>query len=270
MVVPGERVIGALDEHLDVWADTSASAAARRLIQLMLNWRISGLRGDVQRPWVFTFHTHLYQLNPGTPAPLDPTARESSTREGGMLRGDLEALSSWMDELAGSGELSGVPAAGGAVLDWVAPSELVTEGSGFDYGSVDQSPDSELDLEQYPYLPMVAERLDQSHLVCEGHRDGVTIFGFSRCADGWAWGAPGPGYGCRDQGRPEGLYVLLAPDTACVDVPRAALQVAALDAEGMGEAQWCDSGRLMVPREGLIIEPAIGLQWLSDRCTAWR
>jgi hypothetical protein len=270
VVVPGERVIGAMDEHLDVWADTSASAAARRLIQLMLNWRMAGLRGEAERPWVFTFHSHLYQLNPGTPAPLDPTAREAGTREGGMLRGDLEALSGWIDRLSSWSEVSGVASSEGSILQWTMPSELNTEGSGFVLGRSDEAPVQELDSSSFPYLALVAERLSQTHLVCEGQLDGVTLFGFSRCPGGWTWGQPGPGYGCQGQQAPDGVFVLLAPESTCVHVPSAALQTAALDAPVMGAAEWCDSESLMVPREGLIVEPATGLQWLSDSCMAWR
>jgi hypothetical protein len=270
VVVPGERVIGAMTEHLDARADTAASAAARRLIQLLLNWRYEGLKGDTDRPWVFTFHTHLYQLNPGVPGALDGTAREATTREGGMLRGDLEALAGLLDQGREWREFGGVEGSGGSVIDWIQPSELVHEDSGFDFGSAGMAPVQTLESSSFPYLPLVAERLENSHLVCQGVLDGVELYGFSRCNGGWAWASPGPGYSCMDGGSPEGVYVLLPSQPACLSVESAALQAGPLDAQQLGAPTWCGGSSIEVPLEGLIVEPSTGLAWMSDSCMAWR
>ena len=269
-VIPGERVIGAMDEHLDVWADTSASAAARRFLSLLLNWRHAALVGDSDRPWVFTFHTHLYQLNPGLPASLDPTARQSSTREGGRLRGDLEAMSSLLDRFSRLDRFAGVPVAKDQLVDWIPPSIVETEGSHFQLSSGEALPPTELSEGDYPYLALLAERLENTHLVCEGQRGDVLLFGFSRCDSGWSWGSPGPGYGCQSGESPDGVFVLVPEAPTCLDVESSAMQVGRLGGAEMTGPDWCGGGAISVPIEGLIVEPSAGLNWMADSCAAWR
>ena len=156
------------------------------------------------------------------------------------------------------------------MVEWIPPSLVETDGSQFEISTGESSPPVDISQGNYPYLTLLAKRLEHTHLVCEGRREDVTIFGFSRCSDGWSWGSPGPGYGCQSGQKPEGVFVLVPEGPTCFGVESTALQVGSLDGEGMTGPEWCSGGGIAVPIEGLIVEPSIGLNWMADSCAAWR
>ena len=263
LVIPGERVVGSMADHLDAPSDGSWGAAARRILQLMLNWRWAGLQGDPGRAWVYTFHTHLFQLYPGQPDTRDPEARDLYTRDGVPLRGDTDGVAAFLDGFAERSAWQGVSTEGEGVVEWVLPTD-VDEGSDFAYAAGGSAPPTSLEPDHYPYLPLVAERLAQSHLTCAGEVDGTEVFGLLRCDAGWAWGGQSQlGYHCADAAPPDWVYVLVPDGPACVPLEDGGVQVGALDDSDLGGASWCDDG-LEVPDGGLIVEPADGApRWVS-------
>lgn len=272
LVVPGERVVGSMAEHLDAPSDGSLGAVRRRILQLLLNWRYEGLMGGPERPWTWTFHTHLYQLYPGSVARRDPTGREASTRDGVPLREDLLGVGSFLDEFAGLASWQDVAGAEGAVVEWGLPEDLegleLSEEEGlFDYGGGGAPPEG-LDAEHYPYLPLVAEVLAQTHLRCTGRLKRVELFGLEHCEAGWAWGGEDtPGYHCADGAAATWRYVLVPEEEACLRTDTSGLQGAALDAGSLGSVPSCRKG-LSVPEAGLLVVPSDGLPRWEGSCEA--
>ncbi len=259
VVLPGERVVGSMAEHLEAPTDGSWGAASRRLIQLLISWRHAALTGQAARPWAYTFHIHLYQLEPGLPDPDEPSARhEIFPEEGQPYRGDVEGVAAMLDALADSPTWQG--AGGSGVVQWALPEDLSATGSQFSYGTPDAPPPDGLDPEQYPYLSLVAERLAASHLDCAATVDGVAVYRFLRCEGGWQWG----GTGCAEQA--EAVFALIPQDATCLSVPDGALSAAAVDDEVLSGASWCSDGRLSVPIQGLLVEPVGDASWWSELC----
>jgi hypothetical protein len=259
VVLPGERVVGSMAEHLEAPSDGSWGAASRRLIQLLISWRHAALTGQPSRPWAYTFHVHLYQLEPGLPDPNEPSARhEIFPEEGQPYRGDVEGIASMLDTLAASPTWQGV--GGSGVVQWVLPEDLSATGSQFSYGEPDAPPPDGLDREQYPYLSLVAERLASSHLDCAATVDGVAVYRFLRCDSGWQWGGPG----CSEPA--EAVFALIPAAATCLSVPDGLLAAAAVDEDALSEASWCSDGRLSVPIQGLLVEPLGAPSWWSEVC----
>jgi hypothetical protein len=254
MVIPGNRVVGSMAPHLGQPSDGSVEAARRRLLQLLLNWRVSGLQGQADRPWVFTFHTHLFDLQPDLPDPEDSDARQLSPNEGSPYRRDLEALARTVDQLTHWPAWRGISGEEG-VMEWSLPEDLSVAGSRFnlDPGNT--------------YLPLVTERLAHGHLVCSRTRDGFDQFQIDRCPDGWSWGGTGFGQHCTDGWPPESVTVIVSELGGCAPGPDSGLRAAAVDAERMTAPMPC-SGGLLVPPEGLIIERHDGRPWRPDLCTS--
>jgi len=268
LVIPGERVVGSMAEHLDAPSDGSWGAVTRRILQLMLNWRWAGLQGEPGRAWVYTFHTHLFQLDPGQPDTRDPEAREVHTRDGVPLRGDADGVAAFLDSFAERGAWQGVSTEGVGVVDWVLPAD-VDEGSAFAYSTEGSAPPTTLHPDHYPYLPLVAERLAQTHLTCAGEVDGTEVYGLLRCDAGWSWGGQSQlGYHCTDAASPDWVYVLVPDGPSCVPLEDGGVQVGALDDGALGGASWCEGG-LEVPDVGLIVEPVDAApRWVSA-CAAF-
>ncbi|MFT5687062.1 MAG: hypothetical protein ACI8RZ_008019 [Myxococcota bacterium] len=261
VVLPGERVVGSMAEHLEAPTDGTWAAASRRLIQLLISWRHAALTGQAARPWAYTFHVHLYQLEPGLPDPDDPAARHDIfPDEGQPYRGDVEGIAGMLDVLSDSPTWQG--AGGSGVVQWVLPEDLSAEGSQFSYGTPDAPPPDGLDAAQYPYLLLVAERLAESHLACSAMVEGVAVYRFLRCPSGWQWG--GPGSRCLDPVEP--VFALIPQDATCLAVPDGLLSAASVDAEVMSGAEWCSDGRLSIPIQGLLVEPAEAGTWWSEVC----
>jgi hypothetical protein len=261
IVLPGERVVGSMAEHLEAPTDGTWAAASRRLIQLLISWRYAALTGSDPRPWAYTFHIHLYQLEPGLPDPADPAARhELLPEEGQAYRGDVEGIAGMLDTLAASPTWQGV--GGEGVVRWVLPEDLSADGSRFSYGGADAPPPVGMDREVYPYLPLVAERLADSHLVCSGMVGEVAVYRFLRCEAGWQWG--GPGGFCPEPVAE--VYALIPQQPTCLSVPGGALRAGAVDAEALSGADWCGDGGLHVPVQGLLVEPLEDGAWWSEDC----
>ena len=269
LVVPGARVIGSMAEHLGAPSDASLDAAARRLLVALLEWRFAGLSGAGPRPWVHTFHAHLFDLYAGSPNPLVEGARDVAPVSGSPFRGEVETFAGLLDAFAGQGAWQGVASDSGGVVRWGLPRDLDGEGAAFSYGAPDQAPPETYESDQYPYLNLVAERLADTHLVCVGARDGVEIYGLLRCSEGWGWGAGEGGYGCAGGGAPVWVYALVPDGDACLAVPDAALSAGAVDDAALEGARWCARGGLSVPVQGLIVEPVDGGAWLVDDCGPW-
>jgi len=266
-VVPAARVVGSMSVHLGVPQDGSLGADARRLLQELVNWRYAGLVGDEPRPWIFTFHEHLFDLYPGDPNPNVEDERGLRPNVGQKFRKDLEGMASLVDAFAGRAGWQGVDASDSAVIHWAHPADLDPAGSRFSYGVADEAPPEGMDRDTYPYLPLVAERLAGTHLVCAGSEGDVEIYGMLRCDAGWAWGGDSPGYHCQDAASPGWVYLLIPDRPTCLDAPAGAASAAAVDDEEMGAPTLCGGG-LEVPLQGLLVEPAEG-PWWSARCGAW-
>ena len=266
LVLPGERVVGSMSEHLSAPTDGSWAAASRRLVQLLINWRHAALTGQGPRAWAYTFHVHPFQLEPGFPDAATPADRHDVEPIGGQaFRGDLLGVAEMLDELARTSQWQGVASSGAGVVEWILPEELSGEGSGFSYGAPDSPPPEGLDRQTYPYLPLVGERLADSHLVCTADVDGVMVFRFLRCAAGWQWGAEdAPGMSCPEPSQE--VYALIPDTPRCLSVPDAALSAAAVDDAALSAAVWCAGGGLDVPLSGLLVEPAAGETWWPSLC----
>ncbi len=252
-IVPGNRVVGSMAPHLGAAVDGSTEAAKRRLVQLLLNWRVAALNGDQDRPWVFTFHEHLFDLGAGGPNPNSPEARQRNASNGQSFRPDLESLAEAVDELVGRDSWAGIGVGKGGVLEWARPDEVSSAGSGFNYVTGDGQPLSTFEPEHYPYLPLVAERLKNSHYRCNWSVNGTDALLFDRCPAGWAWGETASGYHCTDSSPPEEVLVLVRPMSGCVAMNLAEVRAASITAEKMGEPEHCGAG-IWVPQEGLIVE----------------
>ena len=254
MVIPGNRVVGSMAPHLGQASDGSLGAARRRLLQLMLNWRVSGLRGDAPRPWVYAFHAHLFDLGQGTPDPFDDAGRLRAASQGHPFRADVEALALTVDQLAARGSWRGARGEQG-VMAWSLPEALDVAGSQFG-----QSEETE-----QPYLPLVTERLAHSHLVCSAAHDGFDIFELERCPGGWEWGGDQYGQHCISGRLPEAVTVVVAAHDRCVAGPSRGLSVGEVDGVRMSAPARCPGG-LRVPAAGLIIERIDGQPWRAELC----
>lgn len=256
MVIPGNRVVGSMAPHLGRPSDGSLGAARRRLLQLLLNWRVAGLNGEAERPWVYTFHAHLFDLGEGTPDPFERDARLLSANEGHPFREDVAALAQTVDALSSRPTWAGVGGVSG-VIEWSLPSDLDVGGSRFGL-----DPDGE-----NPYLPLVTERLAHSHLQCSDTVDGFDLFQLDRCPGGWVWGGDGYGQHCRDGASPQAVTVIVSAQGGCVPGDSTGVQVGEVDGDSMTSPLRCAAG-LRVPPAGLIIERLDGQIWRSDVCAA--
>ena len=274
MVIPGDRSAGSMGVHLGAETDSTAPAMKRRIMQLLLNWRVAALRGDDQRPWVHTFHAHLYQLAPGRLDDLAPTAREGKPTVGSRFRGDLLAVGTFLDSFAMRTDWQGVGASdGGGLVTWTVPSQMKTEASLFSYGEPDAPPPQTIEADDWPYLPLVTDRLVNSHLVCQGTvlgtgGDTVEVYGFQRCDDGWIWGSAGSegsGFSCADGATPDWVTLLVPETSTCVPVDDVALRAGSVDDVEIGAPQWCQGG-VVVPLQGLFLEPSSGMGVAAVSC----
>ncbi len=265
-VVPGARVVGSLSEHLGVPADGSLGADARRLLQAVVNWRYAGLMGEAPRPWVFTFHTHLFDLYPGAPNADIALERGLRPQLGQKFRKDLDAFAGLIDAFEGKTRWQGMAQEGG-VTRWALPRDVDAAGSAFSYSQEGEAPPEAMDREAYPYLPLVAERLSFSHLGCTGEMDGVELYGMMRCEAGWAWGDDQSGYHCADGAASRWVYLLIPEGPTCLEMPSEAALFAPVDGEAMGGPTRCGDG-VEVPVQGLLVEPAEGAWW-SATCAPW-
>ncbi len=266
LVHPGEPVVGNMADHLDMPADGAAGAAARRILTGMLNWRMASLQGQPDRPWAYSFHTHLFHLDEGTVAVMDPDARQLSAVDGQPFRQDLEAVASFVDRFAGGGSWQGVGASdGGGPLRWGLPGDQEALDADFVFGDPDAAPPDSVDGD-YPYLPLLATELSNTHLVCTGQLDGTDVFGLLRCAQGWSWGGSAPGFHCADDAEPSWRFVVVPAGPRClagVD----AVQAASVTDDTLGEPTWC-SGGLWVSTEGMLVVPPDGSGRLVAACDA--
>lgn len=266
-VTPGVRVVGSMAPHLGEPADGSLEAVSRQWLQALLNWRAAALAGAPARPWTFTFHTHDFDLYEGSPNPNVSADRSLQPKAGERYRQDLEGMASLLDRFAAQDQWQGVSAADGAVARWALPADLDDEGSEFSYGLADAAPPDGLDPALYPYLPLVAERLANTHLACVGSVDEVEIYGLLRCEGGWAWGEGSAGYHCADAAAPAWVYALVPASSSCVSAPEGAAVGGAVDDDALGPVERCADG-IAVPAQGLLLEPAGG-PWWEERCGAW-
>lgn len=265
LVHPGEPVVGNMADHLDLPGEGLPGATMRRLLQAMLAWRYDSLRGAPARPWAYSFHTHLFHLYPGAVPALDPGARDVNAGVGGSYRRDLETVASFVDAFA-QGPWQGLGSTvGGGPLRWALPTLESEVEPTFSYGSADAPPPAELDAD-YPYLPLLAERLDEASLVCRGALDGVQLFGLLRCPSGWAWGGERPGFHCAEAEDPAPVYLLVPEASACLDLGGAAVRAAPVSAASLGGPSPCEKG-IRVPVEGLLVEPLSTAPRLAGACT---
>jgi hypothetical protein len=258
LVTPGERVVGLMDEHLDVYADTAAPAAQRRAIELFVNWRYAALQGDADRAWAWTYHIHDYQLRPGEPDARAEAARQSSPTGGSAFRGDVEAVAELFDEFAARSSWQGASATEGGVFRWALPEDVAELGGGvessFDFRREGEAPDVALPTPAWPYLDLLARSLVDSHLACRGQIiGGAEVFGFDRCLAGWRWGGEKSGYHCAEGQSPSRIYLVVPDgDADCLYLPYdAALQTAPVDGEALGTPERCGGG-VAVPEQGLL------------------
>ncbi len=265
-VIPGVGVVGSMAEHLGAPNDGSLGAQARRLLLALVNWRYQGLLASAPRPWVFTFHAHLFDLYAGSPNARISAERELRPQEGQKYRGELDGLSGLIDGFAGRTRWAGLEAPSG-VARWALPAELDASGSQFSYAREGEAPPEGLDTELYPYLPLLAERLADTHLICSGSSEEVEIYGLLRCSKGWAWAGEQDGYHCAEGEEPAWVYLLIPEGPTCLDAPSESALSAPVDALELAPAERCGSG-LEVPLQGLLVEPAAG-PWWSERCAPW-
>jgi hypothetical protein len=228
----------------------------RRVLTALLSWRHAALTDAADRPWAYAFHTHLFHLYEGT-VPADiAEGRDVSAVTGGRFRRDTEAMAAFADRFAG-GPWQGVAASdGGGPVRWGLPGDRDPLDADFVYGDPDAAPPAGMD-DSYPYLPLVAERLDDASLVCTGSLEGVEVYGLLRCAQGWAWGGEQDGFHCAEAEAPSWVYVLVPQAATCLQGVEGAMSAASVADPAMGEPRWCDGG-LQVPVEGLLLEPAPG------------
>jgi hypothetical protein len=252
MIVPGHRVVGSMADHLGVAQDGSLLAAERRLFQLMLNWRYAALQDGPERPWVFTFHAHLFDLHAGDPDPTESSDRERNAVQGQSFRGEVDALAGIIDGFASVSTWKGVESSGAGVMEWARVDEMRAEGSAFSYGD-EIDPRPPVTEANNPYLHLVSTHLKNSHKVCEHSVDGTTVVGFERCDAGWSWAAPARGFGCSDGAVPTWVGVALSTGASCIAVDPVGLQAAPVDGDEFTEPVYC-AGGFWVPHVGLLLE----------------
>lgn len=261
IIVPGLRSIGSMAPHLGAPSDGSLRAARRSLLILLLNWRYAALEGLEPRPWLLAMRTHIYQLNGYVGGEI---VREEVQALGGhAFRADLMAMTRVVDQLSTSSAWLGASGEAGPVVKWVRADEVSTEGARFSYGEPDQPPLTSFDAAAYPYpLPLLAERLQNSHFICEMREDDSTVFSFSRCSSGWGW--EGNDYTCASPTQKVLVLVHHNMQGGCVSVPSGSIQSAALDASVLGAPERCDDGALDVPPAGILIEADTQDWWPLD------
>ena len=249
MVMPGTRVVGSMAAHLGVKQDGSVGASQRRFVQQLIQWRHSALKGEADRPWSFTFHTHLFDLMAGTPDQHSPGDRVSDATVGQKFRDDLDQVAGMLDTWTRVDGLGDVRSTGGGVVEWMTSEGIAAKGPG------EHSPTS---YTEYPYLP-VLQQLDDSHLVCTVSSHGVWMAGFERCASGWSWGQHEGGYTCSDGEEPEWLTVLIPNNEGCQPIPTAGSSGWILDGENPEDGPFVFDpplecwGELFVPAEGMLV-----------------
>jgi hypothetical protein len=249
MVVPGTRVVGSMAAHLGVGQDGSVGASQRRFVQQLIQWRHSALKGEADRPWAFTFHTHLFDLMAGTPEKQNPSDRDSDAVAGQKFRGDLDQVAAFLDTWSRASGFTDVRSTGTGVVEWVTAEAFAEMGPG---------PDSPTSYEEYPYLP-VLQQLEHSHLACTASTHGVWIAGFERCTAGWSWGRGEGGYTCSDDAEPDWLTVLIPASEGCQPIPKAGSTGWVLDAENPADGPFLIEeplecwGDLFVPSAGLLV-----------------
>jgi len=253
-IIPGNRVVGSMAPHLGHPQDGSVEAARRRLVQLLLNWRVAGLRGEADRPWVFAFHTHLFDLGGGAPDPWETADRQLDAARGQSFRGDLEGIARSVDQLASRSSWQGVGGADG-VMTWSLPRDVSVAGSRFGVG---------LEVEG-PYLPLVTERLAQGHLKCAVSDGDFDLFVVERCPGGWAWGGDAMGQHCADMRPIETVTVVVSGVGDCYEAPVDGLVAGDVDGERMMQPRLCPGG-VEVPSAGLIVERRDGDPWIDGLC----
>jgi hypothetical protein len=252
--------------HLGEPTDGSWEADARRLLQLLVNWRYASLTGASARPWTFTFTIHTFDLYPGSPNPLIADERDVLPQVGMKYRGDLDALARMVDDLAGRATWRGVSADGESIARWILPRDLADDGSGFSYEIGGEPPPTGLDEDAYPYLYVVAERLARTHLACAGSTDDADVYGFLRCTGGWSWGLRQTGFSCSDGRAAEWVYLVVPEGPACLPAPAGVTGAAAVDAESWPASEWCSLAEIAVPPQGSIVE-ATGGGGFADACS---
>jgi hypothetical protein len=252
MVVPGHRVVGSMAPHLGVPQDGSLPAAERRLFQLMLNWRYAALQDGPERPWVFTFHAHLFDIQDGDPDPSEASDRQRNAVQGQSFRNEIDALAGVIDQFARLSTWEGVQSTGEGVMEWVRVDQLHEQGSAFSYGD-ESEPQPELTEDNNPYLHLVSTHLENTHKVCDVSIGGTTVVGFERCDAGWSWGAPSRGFGCSDGSVPTWVGVALNVGTSCTSIDPVGLRVAPVDGDEFEDPVACGGG-LWVPNVGLLLE----------------
>jgi hypothetical protein len=263
MVVPGVRVVGSMASHFGMKRDGSLPAAHRRLIQLLVNWRYSGLMGDEGRPWTYTFHAHLFDLQGGKSDPFRAADRESNAAEGQSFRPDVEGLAALVDGLSKQVFWNGVETTGQGVTEWRTTDEFSMEGTQFSFGDVEDPLPTDT-WDDFPYLPLVSKVLANSHFQCEVQVGNARVYGFRRCDSGWGWGAPG--YACVNGAVPRWVGLVIPTSDGCVEIEPKGLQVAPVDGQKLEPANSCPDG-LWAPREGLVVQ-ASREATLPGRCTS--
>lgn len=256
LIHPGEPVIGNMAEHLSLPGEGLPGAVMRRLLTAMLAWRSAALRDEPDRPWAYSAHTHLFHLYPGVVPEKEALGRDGTAVSGGRYRGDTEAVAAFVDRFE-AGPWQGLQSSeGGGPLRWALPGDRDPLEASFVYGDPDEAPPVDLD-ESYPYLPLLAERLDESSLICMGQIGDTQVFGLDRCPAGWAWGEDAPGFHCADLLAPERIYLLVPPASSCLDLGLGAILAAPVSASALAAPTWCEGG-VAVPMEGLLVEPIAG------------
>ncbi|NOY25808.1 MAG: hypothetical protein GXP62_08025, partial [Oligoflexia bacterium] len=270
LVTPGEPVVGNMAVHLGLPGDDAPGAAMRRILTALLAWRAASLTDAPDRPWAYTFHTHLFHLYPGSVAALDPDARDVSAVTGGQFRRDLESVASFADRFTG-GTWQGVSnSSGGGPIRWALPGERDPLDADFVYGDPDAAPPVGMD-DSYPYPRLLAEQLIHANLVCTGTLDGVEVYGLLRCDGGWSWGGDSAGFHCTDDETPSWKYVLVPSAATCLSDASGAgwplLQAASVVASTWMDTPWCATGGLAVPVEGLLVASTDAIPTLASACT---
>lgn len=261
-VLPGVPSLGHLDERFDSFTDSTVPAARRRMIQLLVNWRYTALAGGADRPWVFSWGDHDFDLLEGMPGSHDPLARDSLPEQGSHFREELLGLVVWVQDLSVRTGWHGVEAPDGLVR-WEAPRNIAGQGdesTPFSYLDEQGEPLEEWDPSRYPYLALVAEELAHSHLVCESTMGEVGFYGFQVCPGGWDWAVTATGgYTCAGGGDPSWVYLLLSASNVCLPLTSTMepLLAAPVDGARLEPPVGCQGG-VDVPTRGLLLRTVSG------------